>query len=219
MWGNEKRNEFFMNTLAMDLSLLTSQIAEQDAWEWIGLLTGVLYVVLASVQRPVCWVFGIISSFCLAWKSFEDYKLVADGILQVFYIIIGFYGLSQWLSGRINDQPKPVVTSSLRFHLLAILICLLLSLPASWLLTHYANARYGYMDTALTLLSVFATWLLVRKDLHNWVYWIVIDIMYGVLYLQSDGILFALLFLVYTIVAIWGYRQWSHDRKPSTHLH
>ena len=202
--------------LSMDLSLLSSQIAEQDALEWTGLLTGILYVILASIQRPVCWVFGIISSFCLAWKSFEDYKLMADGILQVLYIIIGFYGLFQWLKGSVDHQPKPVVTSSFRFHLAAIFICLIVSMPASWLLIHYASARYGYLDTALTLLSILATFLLVRKDLHNWVYWIVIDIVYVVLYLKSEGILFALLFLIYTLVAIWGYRQWNTDRKLAT---
>jgi nicotinamide mononucleotide transporter len=196
----------------MNLTLLSSQIADQDALEWIGLATGIVYVCLAAIQRPVCWVFGIISSFCLAWKSFEDYKLMADGILQVFYIIIGFYGLSQWLTNSVDHKHKPVGTSSLQFHLAAIFICLLISIPSSWLLIQYAGARYGYLDTALTTLSVFATFLLVRKDLHNWIYWIVIDIVYVVLYLKSDGILFALLFLIYTVVAIWGYRQWNTSR-------
>ena len=196
----------------MDLSLLSSQIAEQDALEWIGLITGILYVILASIQKPICWIFGIISSFCLAWKSFEDYKLMADGILQVFYIIIGFYGLYNWLAGRVDHQPKPVITSSVPFHLKAIFISLIISIPTSWFLIHYASARYGYLDTALTMLSVFATFLLVRKDLHNWIYWIVIDLIYVVLYLKSDGILFAILFLIYALVAIWGYRQWKNDR-------
>ena len=201
----------------MDLSLLSSQIAEQDALEWIGLITGIVYVVLASIQKPICWIFGIISSFCLAWKSFEDYKLMADGVLQVFYIVIGFYGLYTWLAGRIDHQPKPVITSSIKLHGIAIVICLLMSIPASWLLIHYASARYGYLDTALTLLSVFATFLLVRKDLHNWIYWIIIDIIYVLLYLKSDGILFAVLFLIYTLVAIWGYKQWKQEiylRQP-----
>jgi len=197
----------------MDLSLLSSQIAEQDALEWIGLITGILYVILASIQKPICWIFGIMSSFCLGWKSFEDYKLIADGILQLFYIIIGFYGLYQWLVGRIDRKPKPVVTSSLSFHAKAIFICLLISIPASWLLIQYASARYGYLDTALTLLSVFATFLLVRKDLHNWIYWIIIDLVYIILYIKSDGILFALLFLIYTLVATWGYRQWKREKS------
>ena len=196
----------------MDLSILASQIAAQDELEWAGLITGILYVLFASNQRSICWVFGIISSVCIAWKSFTDYKLMADGILQVFYIIIGFLGLYQWLSGRVDDKPKPVSTSPLKFHVIPILVCLLISIPASWLLIHYASARYGYLDTALTTLSIFATFLLIRKDLHNWMYWIVIDIVYVVLYLKSEGLLFALLFLIYAIVSIWGFRQWKNTK-------
>ena len=196
----------------MDLSILASQIAEQDVLEWAGLITGILYVIFASNQRSICWVFGIISSACIAWKSFTDYKLIADGILQVFYIFIGYFGLYQWLSGRIDHKPKPVTTSPLKFHLIPILACLLISIPASWLLIQYAGARYGYLDTALTTLSIFATFLLIRKDLHNWLYWIVIDIVYVILYLKSEGLLFALLFLIYALVSVWGFRQWKQTR-------
>jgi nicotinamide mononucleotide transporter len=193
----------------MDFSILANQIAAQDELEWAGLITGILYVIFASRQQSICWWFGIISSACIAWKSFTDYKLMADGLLQVFYILIGFYGLYQWWSGSVDQHPKPVTSSPLKFHIIPIIVCLLISFPASWLLIHYASARYGYLDTALTLLSVFATFLLVRKDLHSWIYWIVIDIVYTVLYLKSEGLLFALLFLIYTIVSIWGYRQWK----------
>ncbi len=193
----------------MDFSILASQIAEQDGLEWVGLITGLLYVFFASRQQSICWWFGIISSACIAWKSFTDYRLMADGLLQVFYILIGFYGLYQWMSGRVDHHPKPVTTSPFQFHLISILVCLLISAPASWVLIHYASARYGYLDMAMTSLSVFATFLLVRKDLHNWLYWIVIDMVYVILYLKSEGLLFALLFLIYTAMAAWGYKQWN----------
>lgn len=196
----------------MDLSILAKQITAQDELEWAGLITGIFYVIFASRQQTICWVFGIISSICIAWKSFTDYKLMADGILQVFYILIGFYGLYQWLTGRVNERPKPVTISPIKFHIIPIVVCLLISFPASWLLIHYASARYGYLDTALTLLSVFATFLLIRKDLHNWIYWIIIDMVYVVLYVKSEGLLFALLFLIYAVVSVWGYRNWNRTR-------
>jgi nicotinamide mononucleotide transporter len=140
--------------------------------------------------------------------------LIADGVLQVFYIVIGFVGLYQWVVGQKNNQPKNVIQSSWKQHVLAIILCLLFSIPFSWWLIEHAGARYGYLDTALTLLSVYATILLVRKDLHNWIYWIVIDVVYVGLYLKSDGLLFALLYFVYAAVAVWGFRQWrSHAKK------
>lgn len=191
------------------MSILIEQIEGQDWIEWLGLITGILYVVLAAYEKPSCWIFGIVSCAAIAWKSFTEYRLIADGVLQLFYIVIGFVGLHQWISGRKENKVKPVITSPLRPHLIAIALCLLISIPVSWLLIHYAFARYGYIDTALTLLSVWATILLVRKDLHNWWYWIVIDIVYVGLYYANEGYLFALLFLVYAAVAVWGYKQWQ----------
>jgi nicotinamide mononucleotide transporter len=197
----------------MDFATLSKQVAEQDALEWIGLVTGILYVFLAAKEKPLCWVFGIISCACIAWKSFTDYKLIADGVLQVFYIVMGFIGLYQWVRIRNNNHLKGIIQSSWKQHVIAIMACLLFSIPFSWWLIEHAGARYGYLDTALTLLSVYATILLVRKDLHNWIYWIIIDIVYVGLYVKSDGLLFALLYLVYAAVAVWGFNNWKSLRK------
>ncbi len=193
----------------MNFQILSDQINSQDVFEWIGLITGIVYVILAAYERPSCWIFGIISSAAIAWKSFTDYKLIAEGILQMFYIIIGFIGLWNWLQGRMGDAEKPISTSPFKKHALFIGICLILSIPLSWLLIRYADARFGYIDTAITLLSVWATVLLVQKDLHNWIYWIVLDAILVWLYYASEGYLFSLLFLIYTVIAVWGYRQWK----------
>ena len=192
----------------MNLSILSEQIASQDIFEWIGLITGVIYIILAAYERPSCWIFGIISSIAIAWKSFMDYKLIADGFLQVFYIVIGFIGLWNWFHGRVGRKEKPITISPLASHVVPFIICLIVSIPISWLLVQYASARYGYVDTAVTLLSVWATILLVKKDLHNWVYWIVLDSVLVWLYFKSGGYLFSLLLLIYAVIAVWGFSRW-----------
>jgi nicotinamide mononucleotide transporter len=195
----------------MDASTLTEQLWSQDWIEWLGLVTGILYVVLAAYEKPSCWIYGIISCAAIGWKSLVDYKLIADGVLQVFYIIIGIIGLYQWVSGRIDNRPKAIVTSPVMQHAIMVSVCLLASIPLSWVLIKFAGARYGYPDTALMLLSIYATLLLVRKDLHTWWYWIVIDAAYVVLYLKTGALLFAILFLLYAVVSVWGYMKWKKN--------
>lgn len=197
----------------MNLAPLAEQIAQQDAIEWIGLVTGILYVVMATYEKPACWVFGILSSAAIAWKSFTDYQLIADTFLQVFYVGMGVYGLIQWNRKQATKHKKPITSSSWVSHGSTILFSLLVSWPLSWMLIHYADARYGYVDTVLTCLSVWATVLLIRKDLHNWLYWIVIDVLYILLYWKTDGVLFALLFLIYAILSVYGFRRWKMAMK------
>ena len=195
----------------MNISILLEQISKQDWIEWVGLITGIVYVFLATYEKPSCWIFGIVSSIAIGWKSFIDYKLIADGILQVFYIIIGFVGLWNWIHGRVGLDEKPISTSPLGFHIFAIVACLALSFPLSWFLIHFASAKYGFIDTAITLLSIWATLLLVQKDLHNWIYWIVLDAALVWLYYMSGGYLFSFLMLIYTVIAIWGFVQWRRQ--------
>ena len=175
----------------MNLSLLAEQIAQQDAVEWLGLAFGILYVVLATYEKPA---------------SITDYKLIADAMLQLFYMGIGVYGLILWYHGNESQGKKPITFSPWQSHLRAIIICLVISAPLSWLLVHYADARYGYIDTLLTSLSVWTTFLLIRKDLYNWVYWIGIDIVYVILY------------FMYTVISIWGLRQWKQSLKEGNYV-
>ncbi|MBK9981714.1 MAG: nicotinamide mononucleotide transporter [Saprospiraceae bacterium] len=193
----------------MNLSVLAEQIAHQDAIEWVGLLTGIVYVILAGYEKPLCWFFGIVSCACIAWKSFTDYRLMADVGLQTFYVVIGFIGLWNWMIAKTGEGNKPIVTMVWTRHAIVVVLAFIMSYPLSWLLIHYADARYGYVDTSLTLLSVWATILLVRKDLHNWVYWIVIDVLYTGLYWRSEGYLFALLYVLYAVISVWGWRKWA----------
>src|SRR5689334_7173941 len=127
----------------MELPSLAEQIAQQDVWEWTGLITGILYVVFASKQKSVCWIFGIISSLCIAWKSYSEYHLIADVVLQIFYVLIGVYGLYELIAGQKNHHPKPVITTPMLRHIIWIWICLLISIPVSWWLVRHAGARYG----------------------------------------------------------------------------
>lgn len=186
-------------------------LLKQDAWEWIGMLTGLMYVILAVYEKPLCWIFGIISSLCLAVKSFVDYKLIADGVLQLFYIGMGFWGLFQWWRGMKSEEQSKIISKPLLTHLMGIVISLLISIPLSWLLIQYAGARYGYLDVALMLLSLWTTWLLIQKERYQWLYWVIIDAVYVFLYWKTQAWLFALLFLVYTFIAAWGHFTWQRQ--------
>ncbi len=201
----------------MDLSVLIEQIAAQDWIEWTGLITGVIYVILATYEKPSCWIFGIVSSAAIAWKSFFEYSLIADGFLQVFYIVMGFIGLWQWLQGNVGNQKKPIITSPILYHTITIAICFIISYPLSFVLIEFLGAKYGYLDTVITVGSIWATILLVRKDLHNWIYWIVLDFMLIFLYFVSQAYLFSILFVLYTIISFLGFRQWNLSRRHEEH--
>ncbi|HLF62372.1 MAG TPA: nicotinamide mononucleotide transporter, partial [Saprospiraceae bacterium] len=69
--------------------ILTS-LLHQSTTQWIALITGLIYVVLAAYEKPLCWPFGIISCSVIAADDFAVFQLYADGVLQIFYVLFGF---------------------------------------------------------------------------------------------------------------------------------
>jgi len=73
----------------------------------------------------------------------------------------------------------------------------------------YTAAAATYWDAFTTAFSVIATVMLVQRRLENWLYWIVIDLTYAGLYWSRAAVLFALLMLVYSVIAVFAYRNWT----------
>ena len=185
----------------------------------MALATGLTYVILASRANNACWLFGIISCVCIAWDDFTVFKLYADGVLQILYVVLGFVGLANWLR---DNESKPgdfnVQEDSLKMHLIAIGTSVLLAWPVSFLLAEYTDAAFGYLDTLTTLASIYATTLLIRKVASNWLYWIIIDIVYVYLFASSGGIVVAVLYLIFALVAFYGWRHWLQLRTASIEM-
>ena len=188
--------------------LLQSAI-QQDFFEWTGLVTGIFYVLLAAKEKASCWIFGIISCGCIAYKDITEYHLYADAGLQLFYVVMGVIGLIQWFRmDQQRDHMLSIKKLPLRSHVLIMIIGMLISIPFGYLLNHYTDAAFSYLDSVTTVFSIIATILLIQKYLDNWYYWIVIDIVYVYLYISRGGVLFAFLMIIYTMIACYGLYAW-----------
>ncbi|MEL7219993.1 MAG: nicotinamide riboside transporter PnuC [Bacteroidota bacterium] len=186
--------------------------------DWVVTLTALIYVVLSARNNPLCWVFGIISCALWAYASYAYYDLYADALLQVFYVVMGFVGLYNWQNGRAKqedtlDSPLPETKSlpinraSVQQHVIYITIGL-----TSGLLLGYAfkdtAAAATYYDALTTSFSIIATIMLVRRNIENWLYWIIIDLAYAGLYYSRGAILFAVLMIIYVVIAFFAYWHW-----------
>lgn len=174
---------------------------------WAVILTSV-YVWLAARGQAWCWVFGNIGCAFWAYASFNLYDLWVDALLQVFYIIMGFWGLYRWLYGGQQADELPVTTLPFGQHLRLGLAGLVLTLLFGYFFDEYTPAAATYLDSFTTVFAVIATWLVVQKKLESWLYWIVVDALYVFIYARQGALLFALLLFVWTVFAVFGYFRW-----------
>lgn len=183
--------------------------------ELCGALISLVYLFFSYKQIIWLWPFGLISAIFYIWIYYFS-GFYADMSLQVYYVFISIYGWYLWSVGerssasksklqisRINRRSIPVL--SLVFALLWLII--------SQILIRFTDSQVPVMDGLTTAGSIIATWLLARKVLEHWLLWVVIDTISMGLYVYKGLYATAVLFLVYTIVAIAGYQAWKKAMK------
>lgn len=180
--------------------------------EWVAVVLALAYLLLAIRQNPWCWAFAITSSamYCVI---FARTGLVMQAALQVFYVAMAVYGWRHW-KGSDAAAPALVQRWPVRRHLLALGAVAAVTLVNVALVGEPgADLFVSYADAAIAWGSVFATWLVARKVLECWLYWIVLDLAAAVLYGSQGLHATAALFLVYTVLAGRAFVAWRNDER------
>lgn len=178
-----------------------------DYIEWIALLAGIAYAVFSAFNKSICWVFGIISCLGIAYKDFTDWGLYFDGALQIIYVFMGFMGLYHWVKKHEQSHLK-IHYLPIKSHLNAMVLFSLLAIVLAFLVKAIFNPNFAMIDSFTTMFSIWATWLLVNRIYENWIYWIIIDVVYVYIYYRSGGDLISALYVLYTLTAISGLFLW-----------
>ncbi len=181
--------------------------------EIAGVVAGILYILLAARENIWCWLFGALSSL-LGIILFFRVDLYAEAFLYFYYVIAAGYGWWSWKGGgRKNSDFLPIQSWTYGRHVAGIAVVFLSGLLLGYLLEEYTPASYPWIDSQTTVFSFWATFLTTRKVLSNWLYWIVIDAVSASLYSSRGLLLYALLMVVYTGMAIWGYYEWRRKKN------
>lgn len=181
--------------------------------ELLGALLSVLYLFLSIRQNILLWPVGILSAVLYIIVFFET-KFYADMGLNAYYFLISIYG---WITWRMANSGKgsgmPVVHVGATRGVLLLLIVLLLFLGIGYLLDNYTDSPIPFWDAFTTAGSIVATWMLTKKIIEHWILWVVIDIVSLGLYLHRGLFPTAVLFAIYTTMAVLGFIQWRRSMK------
>lgn len=191
------------------LETLLQQLRAQTPLDWTITITALVYVYLAAKEKVSCWYWGIVSCSLWAWADFFKYNLWVDGILQLFYVGMGVYGLYSWKFGGAGKNPLPISRMTWKEHALACLVGSVGTFVFGWLFDRYTPTSFPYPDSFITAFSILATFMTVRKKLESWAYWVVVDFLAIFLFYFRDAVLVAAVMCVYTVMAVVGYVSWN----------
>ena len=190
---------------------MISNFIVQNWLEITAVIFAILYLILAVKQNILCWIAGIISSV-LYFFIMQKAGLYMEAYLQVFYVVMGIYGWSQWSASNASNPSFIVNTWSKYQHMIAISILLALSLLSGFLLERYTDAALPFLDALVSWGAVVATYMVAKKLLENWIYWFVIDATSIFLFIERGLWLSAVLFATYLVIIFFGYQSWNKVR-------
>ena len=184
--------------------------------EVLGAIAGLIYLYFSLKQIIYLWPLGILSSL-LYVVVFYNSRLYADMSLQVYYFFISIYGWYFWSKGSVKTnigiEKLQISRLSKKMWLILLMIIIVLTLISGFVLSKYTNSSLPWWDAFTTSASIVATWMLARKILENWLFWIVIDIVSLLMYIYKGLYPTVLLFFVYSSMAFAGYFKWKKDLK------
>jgi len=184
--------------------------------ELFGLISALAYLYFSIKQNVLLWPLGLIASLVYIYIYF-GVKLYADMGLQVYYVIISLYGWIYWTSAKAknNNSELKVQRIDKKTSILLTIITLIIFFAISFILKNFTDASLPYWDAFTTAASISATWMLAKKYIEQWLIWIVVDFVSMIMYIYKDLNITALLFVIYTSMAVIGYIQWNNSYKLS----
>jgi nicotinamide mononucleotide transporter len=178
--------------------------------EWVAVALALGYVLLATRQSRWCWPAAGASS-AVYLVLFARGGLPMQAVLQAFYVVMAAYGWHAWRASHGQPTELGVTILRPRWHVGALALVMLVTLVNVRLVGGGPGSLVPWVDAFVAWGSVVATWLMTRKVLENWLYWIVFDLLAAALYFTQGFHATAGLFVIYVGLAVRGFLEWRAD--------
>ncbi|MDE6272127.1 MAG: nicotinamide riboside transporter PnuC [Muribaculaceae bacterium] len=193
-----------------------------------GVIIGLIYLWLEYRASAWLWLAGIIMPAIYIFVYY-DAGLYADLWISVYYILASIYGAVCWLrentqkstdnrgcsenlkyhnDNKDNSKGKGIIIMRRKVWLPMGVIAICLTLLIGYILSRFTDSNVPWADGFTTALSVVAMWMLAQKYLQQWIVWIIADVACAILYFYKDLWFTGGLYLLYSVIAVLGYRKW-----------
>lgn len=194
---------------------ITAAWLAMSPWELVAVTLAIAYLILAVRQNSLCW-YCAFASTAIYTALFWNVQLVMESALNVYYMAMAGYGWWQWRHGGKDDSELPVRRWRFKQHALTLAGIAAVTAISGSLLSRYTEAAWPFLDSFTTWASVITTYMVARKILENWLYWMVINSTSIFLFIDRGLYLTALLLVSYLIISVFGLINWQKDYRQQS---
>jgi nicotinamide mononucleotide transporter len=185
--------------------------------EIAGVIVGLIYLWLEYKASIHLWIASIIMP-AIYLIVYKDAGLYADMAINIYYLAIAVYGWLSWkynfsLGSKKESTELKISHISTRGIIYMLMLYVVAQLAISLSLIHFTDSDVPWFNGLTSALSIVGMWMLARKQIEQWIVWIVVDVLSAILYFTKDLDYTGALYILYAVVAVFGYRKWNQLLK------
>lgn len=178
--------------------------------EITGVFFGLISVWYAKEDNVLVFPTGIISTTIFVYLLWE-WKLLGDFTINIYYSIMSVYGWYHWTRKKEGEIEFPIANITKNEKLWAIVIFVLTSIVVVIIYTFFDKFTNwtAFVDTFTTGVFFVGMWLMAKRKIEHWIFWIIGDVVSIPLYYYKGLTFTSLQYLIFTIIAFYGYIEWK----------
>lgn len=178
--------------------------------EIIAVIFGFLSVWFSKQNKVLVFPTGMISTAIFVYLLLK-WELLGDMMINCYYFIMSVYGWFIWTRKIDSTRVTPISTTTIKEKRLSvyIFIATLIFVYIVYKTFDKWTSWVAYVDTLTTAIFFVGMWLMARRKIENWIFWIIGDIISVPLYLYKGFTFTSFQYLGFTVIAVLGYLAWK----------
>lgn len=180
--------------------------------EITGVIFGLLSVYFSKQNNILVYPTGMISTSIFVYLLIK-WGLLGDMMINVYYFIMSVYGWYIWTRKVDDEHVTPISHTTAKEHKISIVIFVATMAFVFFVYTIFDKwtSWTAYVDTLTTAVFFVGMWLMAKRKIENWIYWIIGDIISVPLYFYKGFTFTSLQYFIFTFIAIYGYKAWKKN--------
>jgi len=186
----------------------------QNTYEFLGVVFSIIYVSLSIKQNILCWpalIIAAVFNMCAYYLM----HLPLQTIMQFFFIGTALYGWYNWKASENSITLKVTrLIKQKHFKLIGtgILATIIMTIILNQLHEReLMTTSYPFSDGLIFVFNIIPMYMMGKKIIESWIYFIVIDIYSGIFFYITEAYFFSFLFFCYIAFATYGYMTWKKE--------
>ncbi len=178
--------------------------------ELIAVFFGIISVLFARKNNILVYPTGLVSTILYVYILFK-FELFGDLIINFYYSIMSVLGWYLWSKTKNGEDEFPISTINRKECIISTLIFIITLTCVAFVYHFFDKFTHwtAYVDAFTTGLFFVGMWLMAKRKIENWILWIIADVVSVPLYFYKGLTFSSFQFLVFTIIAILGYKEWE----------